>query len=88
MITTPTRQLQDELRLAQEGLEQIHKAWQDGDYDHQYFKYERDRQSTEQAIDRLTRKIEAQEVPADYDSHEDYEQDQKAAAETIANGDY
>lgn len=27
-------------------------------------------------------------VPADYDSAEDYEQDQKAAAETIANGDY
>lgn len=27
-------------------------------------------------------------VPTDYDSAEDYEQDRKAAAETIANGDY
>lgn len=46
--------------------------------------------SKQKVAERLVNQVLAENinVPADYDSTEDYEQDQKAAAETIANGDY
>lgn len=46
--------------------------------------------SKQKVAERLVNQVLAENinVPADYDSAEDYEQDLKAAAETIANGDY
>ena len=46
--------------------------------------------SKQKVAERLVNQVLAENinVPADFDNLEDYEQDQAAAAETIANGDY
>lgn len=54
---TTLQKLKQELRYANEGLEQVQKAWEVGDYDHQYFNYERDRQELEQQVAKLEKQI-------------------------------
>lgn len=50
---------EDKLRYAYESHDQIVKAWQAGEYDHDYFAYERDIRSCEEQIARLEKKTVA-----------------------------